>query len=166
MMKTLTGKSNLLFAGHTTILLLFGIFVTILIVILIAGPSTVGTFVWKWFLQIQEEKNEILLAFDSNSSSQVTFEKLFERLLDLLVLLEVETLEEVELLLLTAFLVVRSASIFNDTRFFLDFSSSSASSEPFSLVGLFDMVYTKGFWDVEQIEMCNTRVNICQRSPR
>ena len=91
------------------------------------------------------KRNEILLAFDSNSSSQVTFEKLFERLLDLLVLLEVETLEEVELLLLTAFLVVRSASIFNDTRFFLDFSSSSASSEPFSLVGLFDMVYTKGF---------------------
>lgn len=43
----LTGESDLLFAGDAAVLLLFGIFVTVLVVIETAGPSTVGTFVWK-----------------------------------------------------------------------------------------------------------------------
>lgn len=43
----LTCESDLLAAGDATIFLLFGIFVTVLVVVLIAGTSTVGTFVWK-----------------------------------------------------------------------------------------------------------------------
>lgn len=56
-----TCKSDLLAAGNASVLLLFGIFVTVLVIVLTAGSSTVGTFVWKWFLKTRESWILLLL---------------------------------------------------------------------------------------------------------